>query len=321
MSGITHLRALQALELALRTGSMKAAARELAISSAAVGQRIRSLEDYLGYDLLVRGRSGLRPTPELEAAMAHLGAAFRELETVSHILDFQRVEEIHITADPDLAELWLRPRLEAFKAENPNSLFCLNGIGDVPVRLGDADCEIRFGAGSDRDDEKTLFHDYLVPVSSPANTERISKLPEESRLEGFPLLHLDRYTVEAGETGWKEWIRDHGHRRTAPDRGIRYKRVQHALEAVYANAGLMICGLSLVLSEVEEGNLSLPFDVGKGQWTRRAYRVDFRPDRLRRASVGRFREWLLEQAEDTLGRIQARVPAAREAVAPDQSAE
>jgi len=81
--------------------------------------------------------------------------------------------------------------------------------------------------------------------------------------------------------------------------------VQHALEAVYANAGLMICGLSLVLSEVEEGNLSLPFDVGKGEWTRNEYRVGFRPDRLRRASVERFREWLLEQAKDTAARVRA----------------
>jgi LysR family glycine cleavage system transcriptional activator len=307
MSGTSHLRALQALELALRTGSMKGAAQELAISPAAVGQRIRSLEDYLGYDLLVRGRSGLRPTRELEAALAHLGAAFRELETVSHILDFQRVEEIHITADPDLAELWLRPRLEAFKRENPNSLFCLNGIGDVPVRLGDADCEIWFGGGRGGDGEQTLFHDYLLPVSSPGNDRRISKLPEESRLEGFPLLHLDRYTVHAGEIGWKEWIREYGHRTTAPDRGIRYKRVQHALEAVYANAGLMICGLSLVLPEVERGNLSLPFDIDKGRWTSAAYHVSFRADRLRRASVDRFRGWLLEQAAETLGRIQARV--------------
>jgi LysR family glycine cleavage system transcriptional activator len=310
MPGTTHLRALQALELALRTGSMKAAAQELAISPAAVGQRIRALEDYLGYDLLVRGRSGLRPTRELDAAMAHLGAAFRELRTVSQILDFQRVEEIHITADPDLAELWLRPRLEAFRAENPNLLFCLNGIGDVPMRLGDADCEIWFGGDREGVEAQALFRDYLVPVSSPANTVRISKLPEESRLEGFPLLHLDRYTVDAHEMGWKEWIRQYGHRRTAPDRGIRYKRVQHALKAVYANAGLMICGLSLVLSEVEAGNLSLPFEVGKGGWTGAGYQVAFRPDRLRRASVDRFRNWLLKQAGDTLERLHARVDAA-----------
>ena len=96
MPAATHLRALQALELAISRGSLKAAAAELAITPAAVGQRIKALEDYLGFDLLVRGRSGIRPTRELESAMAHLSAAFRELDTVLRILDFQRVNEIHV---------------------------------------------------------------------------------------------------------------------------------------------------------------------------------------------------------------------------------
>ena len=65
MAGLTHLRALQALELALRTGSLKGAAGILAITPAAVGQRIKALEDYLGTELLVRGRAGLRATPAL----------------------------------------------------------------------------------------------------------------------------------------------------------------------------------------------------------------------------------------------------------------
>ena len=68
MAAVNHLRALQALELAIRKGSLKAAAVELSITPAALGQRIRALEDYLGFDLLVRGRSGIRPTKELEAA-------------------------------------------------------------------------------------------------------------------------------------------------------------------------------------------------------------------------------------------------------------
>jgi LysR family glycine cleavage system transcriptional activator len=185
---------LQAVELTIRKGSIKAAAEELAITPAALGQRIKALEDYLGFDLLVRGRSGIRPTPELEAALAHLGAAFRELETVSQILDFQRVHEIHIVADTDWAELWLRPRLPQFRPTHPNTLFCINGVGDVPVRLGQSDCEIWFGDSRGEENEDELFADYLLPVSSSENTERISALPEADRLEGFPLLHLDRYT-------------------------------------------------------------------------------------------------------------------------------
>ena len=299
MASVTHLRALQALELAIRKGSMQAAAAELSITPAAIGQRIRALEDFLGFDLVVRGRSGIRPTKELDAAKAHLSAAFRELDTVSQILDFQRVNEIHITADPDWAELWLAPRLPAFRKSNPNTLVCINGIGDVPVRLGASDCEIWFGDARDEKTDDTLFHDYLVPVSSPENTRRVSTQPEAVRLEGFPLLHLDCYTSDGGGIGWPEWIGKYGYRKTAPGLGIRYRRVIHALEAVYADSGFLICGLALIKPKVASGLLTIPFPVAKGEWTGNAYRVTFRPGSLRRDPIERFRTWLLAQAEQT----------------------
>ena len=68
MTAVSHLKSFQALELALRTGSLKAAADALAITPAAVGQRIKALEDYLGIDLVVRARSGLCPTATLSLA-------------------------------------------------------------------------------------------------------------------------------------------------------------------------------------------------------------------------------------------------------------
>ena len=50
MTSVTHLRSLQALELAIRKGSLKEAATSLAITPAALGQRIRAIEDYLGFE-------------------------------------------------------------------------------------------------------------------------------------------------------------------------------------------------------------------------------------------------------------------------------
>lgn len=303
MSGITHLRGLQALELAIRKGTLKAAAAELSITPAAVGQRIKSLEEYLGFDLLVRGRSGIRPARELNPAIAHLSAAFRELETVSRLLDFQRVDEIHVTADSDWADLWLAPRLKSFQEKNPNTLLCVNGVGDVPVRPGDADCEILFTSEYTSETDDRLYFDYLLPVTSPAPHRRVSARPVDEMLEGFPLLHLDCYTTNANDMGWTEWIRCYGHRRTAPGRGIRYQRVIHALEAVYAGAGFMICGISLVMSELDAGRLSLPFPTAEGQLSNNAYCARFREDSLKRSAVQNFREWLLVESRQTSKQI------------------
>ena len=235
----------------------------------------------------------------METALAHLRAGFRELETVSRILDFQRVFEIHITADSDWADLWLKPRLERFRADSPNTLFCINGVGDVPVRLGEADCEIRFATALDGESVDLLFHDYMLPISSPENTDRIFNQPDDVTLEGFPLLHLECYTFDAGAIGWLEWIGEYGYRNTAPERGIRYKKVMHALEAVYADAGLMVCGLALVKKQLDEGVLSRPFPIEQGAWSKNAYRAIFRESSLRRSNIEQFRAWLLAEAAET----------------------
>src|SRR3982751_328265 len=134
MTAASHLKSFQALELAIRTGSLKNAADALAITPAAVGQRIKTLEDYLGVDLVVRGRSGLRPTPALSKALPHLTRAFMELDGAADALDFQRGHEIQIAANTDWIELWLNPRLPGFQSAYPSILFSLNGEGDVPMR-------------------------------------------------------------------------------------------------------------------------------------------------------------------------------------------
>jgi LysR family glycine cleavage system transcriptional activator len=297
MVATSHLKSFQALELAVRMGSLKGAADALAITPAAVGQRVKALEEYLGVDLLVRGRSGLKPTPALAATLPNLEAAFRELDAVAIMLDLQRGHEIHIAALSDFSDLWLKSRIGAFKRAHPNILFCINGEGEAPLRLGQVDCEIGFGPPVEGRD--LLFRDYLLPISSPENTKRISKLAKRERLEGFPLLHLDFYKNDPAAPNWSNWIKSNKMRRTAPERGIRFQRITSALEAVRANAGLTICGLALLSALIDSGELSLPFPIAAGAWTDHAFQARFRNDALGRPQVRRFRDWLLEESGHT----------------------
>jgi LysR family glycine cleavage system transcriptional activator len=296
---LSRLKSLQALELALRLGSLQAAGRALWITPAAVGQRIKALEDYLGIELVVRGRSGLRPTSELSGALEHLRAAFQELDTVATMLNLQRGDEIHIAATSDFADFWLKPRMESFKAEYPHVLFCINGEGDAPLRMGQVDCEISFGPQRRNACDDLLFRDFVLPISTPENTRRISDVALRDRLEGFPLLHLDFYKEDPSAPNWAAWIKTQRLRRTEPNRGIRFQRIKPALEAVRANAGLIICGLALLGPYVDDGTLSLPFPVSTGQWTDHVFQARFRPDALLRPQVKRFRAWLVGQAAVT----------------------
>lgn len=293
----THLKSFQALALAARLGSLKAAAERLSITPAAVGQRVKALESYLGLDLLVRGRSGLQPTPWLAAALPHLTGAFAELDTVAEILNLQRGHEIHIAAASDFAELWLKPRLGSFLHLHPNIVFCINGEGAASPRVGQVDCEISFGA--QRAQADVLFRDFVVPISSPANHARLARLRRRDRLEGFPLLHIDFFRNDPAVPSWTHWSRAQKFPRTAPERGIRFQRITAVVEAVMADAGLTLCGLALLADLVAERRLALPFGTANGTWSEHAYQAHFRTAALQWPQVRRFRQWLTEESATT----------------------
>jgi LysR family transcriptional regulator, glycine cleavage system transcriptional activator len=294
-----HLRSFQALELALRTGSLQAAAAALWVTPAAVGQRIKALEEYLGVDLLVRGRSGLRPTPELAPALKNLRAAFEELDAVAAVLNLQRGDQIHIAATSDFVDLWLRPRLDVFIAQHPQLQFCINGEGDAPLRIGPVDCEIRFGSARAEASEDVLFRDFVLPISSPENTRRLSHTKPRERLEGFPLLHVDFYRDDPSVPNWPAWTVAHRLRRKEPNRGIRFQRIQPALEAVIADAGVALCGIALLSGQIEQGEVNFPFAISTGHWSTHAFQARFRSDALARPQVKHFRQWLLDEAAVT----------------------
>lgn len=334
MTRTTHLNSLQALEMAVRESSLQAAAARLGITPAAVGQRIRALEHFLETDLLLRGRSGLRPTPALAGVLGDLHTAFAALDRVSSSLDFQRTTDIHVIAETDWSDLWLLPRLGRFREEHPNILFNINGEGDVPMRLGAADIVIGRDPGGPAAAGEALYGEIFVPVGSPENAERVAnpdghstgaeaarylpvgRVQRDNRIwrhssggtiEGFPLLHMKENRSQPPIPGWQQWTETFGYQRSAPERGVRYSRMLNALEGVRSNAGLLICGLSLVLDDVEAGVLRLPFSPAecfRAEWP---YCVKIRPDAKSRPQVARFRDWLTAEAAVTTMRLNAAI--------------
>ncbi|MBC7603676.1 MAG: LysR family transcriptional regulator [Ramlibacter sp.] len=296
----SHLKSLQALELAIRTGSFKRAGELLGLTAAAAGQRVKTLEDYLGVELVVRGRAGIRPTSELRAALPHLERAFAELGAASRELDLQRGQELHIAAPTDLVELWLRPRLPKFRQAHPNIFFCINGEGDASMRLARVDCRIEFCAPRQASEVEFLFPEYIVPISSPAIRDRTAKMPAQSRLEGFPLLHLDTYRDDPASPTWPSWLAACGIARSAPDRGIRFRRVVPALNAILADAGICLSGIALLENELEASAVALPYPIGKGVLTSHAFVAHFPvAASANRPHVQRFRNWLALEAAGT----------------------
>jgi LysR family glycine cleavage system transcriptional activator len=295
----THLKSLQAVELAARTGSLAATAEILGITAAAAGQRVKTLEDFLGLELFRRGRSGIVPTAEMLEALPHLHTGFAAIEAAAAALDLQRRHDLTIAAEPDFAELWLAPRLALFRAGFPNIRLSINGEGDAPVRIGKPDCEIVFASPDSGEETDVLFHDLVLPLCSPGNAARTSTLSAATRLEGFPLLHVDFYKEDPAGLSWPHWFARHRLDRTAPERGMRYRRITAALDAVHASAGVALCGAALVDDRLESGDLSFAYPELPGQRTAHAFIARYRANPRSARHVDRFRVWLRDQAAET----------------------
>lgn len=298
MAPLSHLKALQALEAAVRTGSLKAAAAELGITPAALGQRIKILEDYAGTTFLTRGSHGLSPRPALRDALADLTHAFQRLDQAAERLGLKSVNTVAIRADADWLELWLKPRLPDFHAANPHIFIAQQHVTDHPADGAAPDVTVSFGSLADGAGT-LLFHDYLLPVASRDIERRVKNQPQDNRLEGFPLLHLDAYAADPEALNWPRWVSRFGFRKTDASRGARYRRITHGLDAVRSDAGILICGLSLIMSELGAGHLTMPFGFKHGGWTSHAYRMTARPVSLDRSQCRKFVAWLASQAEFT----------------------
>lgn len=152
MKSPVHLNALRAFEASARHLSFSAAAAELHVTSAAVGQLVRGLEEWLGTALFHRAASGTtrlvltdlaqRALPDIRAGFDRLSVGLARLQegTTSGMLT--------VTVSPAFAAKWLLPRIDGFQQAYPDSDLRL----DTSLKLLDfvahgIDIGVRYGAG------------------------------------------------------------------------------------------------------------------------------------------------------------------------------
>ncbi len=140
---------VRAFEAAARHGSFAGAAPELALTPAAVGYQVKSLEQFLGYALFQRHPRGLSLT---DHGLAYLPQVRSTLEALSVATAgiFGRHGEAAVTvrAPVSLATLWLAGHLQAFCRAYPHfgvRLFSSIWADSLPDDKVDVD--IRFGHG------------------------------------------------------------------------------------------------------------------------------------------------------------------------------
>lgn len=300
LARLPPLTSLRAFVATARHLSFTRAADELHVTSAAIGQQIRLLEDYIGQALFLRNRGQLELTDTGLTLMPGLTDAFdRVLDTMARLTVASDAAPIRVSVAPSFASKWLVPRLAALRKRAPD----LEVLVDASVKLVDpardeTDCVIRYGLGAypglavDK-----LFSEAVLPVCSPELAEQHGLFRGADALLGVPLLHEDGPERDTSCPDWPAWLRANGVDLRMGEPGMRFNQSSLVLDAAMAGQGVGLGKLRLIEADLASGRLVSPF--GTPQPVEFSYYFAATPPKARLARVALFRDWLLAEAAAT----------------------
>jgi LysR family glycine cleavage system transcriptional activator len=300
----THLNftALRALEATARHQSFSGAAAELNVTPAAIGQLVRSLEDWLGYPLFLREKSGSRrlvPTEAAERALPDIRAGLDRLTVgLGRLQQGARSGPLVVAASPAFASKWLLPRLERFQATCPDTDVRLQtSLALVDFDANGIDIGVRYGRGRwpGLTAEK-LMDEEIYPVCSPAWLQAHGPLENAHQLAGQPLLHDLSVESHVGFTTWSDWLHRAGAEEIDASRGMQVNNSAAVLQAAVEGHGIALARSVMARDDVASGRLIRLFpSISVASML--SYYIVYPPAMSALPRLLAFKTWLLEEAQ------------------------
>ncbi len=285
VSVLPSARALSALLLLARVGSLTAAAEQAGVTRSALSHRIAELEKSLGVVLVRKIGRRLELTEDGERLLAGMGDALDRLDAA--VAPFQRDHgQIRISTVSTFASHWLLPRLADFQVRHPRIEIVLSTTTrPVDLCAEDVDCAIRHGGGVWKGlASNLLFTETLIPVvaASRASVKSAHAWPH------VPLIKARSRFID-----WANWQNHHGEIRGAV--WLTVETRAQALDAALAGAGIALLDMAYVGGHVDAGRLTMlaeqPVQLASG------YYVVHAPRARNSRSLTLFRDWVLQAAQ------------------------
>ena len=300
MRSIAHLNALRAFEASARHQSFSLAAQELNVTPAAVGQLVRTLEDWLGSPLFVRstsGRARLVTTEVAEQALPDIRAGLERLAVgLERLRSGSAGGVLTVTVSPAFAAKWLLPRIERFQAAWPETDLRLDtSLKPVDFVAQRIDVGVRYGRGQwpGLAAEK-LMDEEVYPVCAPALLATAT-LQAPGDLRGQVLIHDQSVDTSTGFASWQAWLRHAGVQGVPTDRGLRINNSVAVLQAAIDGQGVALARSVMAHDDLAAGRLVRLFPQVRLE-SALAYYVVYRPECIAQPKVAAFRDWLLREA-------------------------
>jgi LysR family glycine cleavage system transcriptional activator len=280
------LHALRVFEAAARHRSFTRAAQELAVTQAAVSQRIKGLEAEIGQALFRRLPRRLVLTEagtELADGVAEALDGLRQ--AVAKVRRRELAGRLTLTAMPSFAAGWLVPRLGRFFARRPEIELGLHtGAELIDLRQGGIDVAIRHGSGRYPGlAAERLASEEMFPVCAPALARRLRR----------PADILDHTVIQDQGIDWEPWLAAAGLEGVRLPPGPSFHDTTLALRAAADGQGITLGRTLVALDVMKTGALVRPFPQGVP--SPHGYHVVCLPDRAEEPRVRAFRDWLKEE--------------------------
>jgi len=259
-AGLPSLNGLRAFESAARHLSFTRAAAELNVTQTAISHQIRRLESQLGLRLFHRRNRALALTPEAQAYLPSVRAAFEDLrEATERLRRRDRQSVLTVSTMASLAAKWLLPRVASFQEANPGIEVRLTASTHlVDFRREEIDMAVRYGHGVWPGLSAVwLMSEDIFPVCSPALLKGKRGLRRPEDLAHQTLIHNTGLRED-----WRVWLTAAGLPATfAQKRGLVFSESFMALQAAIDGLGVALGRTPFVEADLRDGRLVAPFDL------------------------------------------------------------
>lgn len=290
------LNPLKSFEAAARNVSFTKAADELNVSPVAISRQVGVLEDYFGTKLFDRQPQQVRLTAAGREFLPAVSAALDLLDGAAESLRRHTgPQALSVCTYPSFALNWLIPRLHGFRAAYPDiEINMSTAVKPAEFDCNQVDVAILFSHETLSGLAVTpILPDVIQPVCSPALLDGPFPPTSVENLKHHTFLH-SRYR----RLDWRDWLRGAGLENIKPNNELTFKGSRLAYQAAMEGLGIAVAQRLLVAEDIRQGRLVTPL----APLIQRAsnYCLACRQDRLDDPHVRAFRDWVSEEAKETI---------------------
>lgn len=248
---------LVVFEAAGRLGSFTRAAKELAMTQAAVSYAIRSVESQLGTILFRRAHRAVELTEAGQRFHADVAFALEHIrKSVESVRERSRDNIVTLAGSTAFASMWMLPRLSQFREDLPDIDLRFQtsdrdiDLHDEPVQLG-----IRGGRPENWPyyNAAMLAPEIVEAVASPLYLARHGPVESVQHLTRHRLIHLEEPHRPACD--WRQWLMSAGVNGVTANRGLAINDYVLVIQAVMEGQGIALGWHHLTGRLIESGLL------------------------------------------------------------------